>query len=910
MDDIAIIYLGQEVVIPGFRREVLERKNRYLVLADKAEKKFLQKYYDKYGDFFAFANKYAEDVSDFLRPYYKSMVHELVECGIYDASIDGIFQKYGEFLAKSLLELQNGIKDLCNRASDGMETAMAVRELRKATRTQMVGGGFGLTGALAGMAVSGAYNTVSGLLHSGANAIGNSRMRYKINEKFQNIYKSEEFRELVGKCIWDSVFSIKYVIEDCLGHVEVIPDSEYKSKAKALRSNFPRIPEDAKQEVALEILTLAPDELETYRLLLPLYGDFGGGLRYIIQNVAPLMIPDFDNLRKEIFQEKAYIIFEDFEKALQAQLSVGISDNDIETIQNRAEKRIVWNAATVSYSLEDSIVSSEIHAIQNRTAQLRTVNGVAYDTLILAEKALANRKICENLWPTEDEKLNYSQLCKALQKVQSINEDEPKGAVSDYIVIFSELLQKANKHRAEEFEARVETVFLDLQKRVNEVDASELNQQKKDELQKDTENQILVCAESFGFLGTDLITCQAIQRVTPQVTKLCEEREKQSRTVNGVTYSTVELAEKATDNRINCESLWRSHQEMDYRQLCEAINVVRSLNDETPKGSVSDYLEKLHQQELDTRTINDVLYDTFELAEKARANRRDGEKLVQACNTTENIDVVWVLQRLQQLNHRDPVGSTSDYVDEMLVKHFGRKDTKDYAFNGVLFPSIIDRQDTECEFRLLINKYMPGNPTSQGITSLKAELNNISNISPLYKLVSAQIESSEKVLYEQQASETAKAQEQQIREAAKVEVEQEQPSTLKSGRIGTGISLCFGVLFLNAILNTPLIALDGTPCIFSDIINAAIHGGGLSAIALALLYVIFGFYIIKELLKAVATLFTQRGNRKELFGYSAWLCLFVIAFSIIGGNHFDCESRVFIWLIVSLVGYACIDNRH
>lgn len=48
MDDITITYLGQEVTISGLRCEGLERKNRYLILAEKAEKKFLQKYYDRH----------------------------------------------------------------------------------------------------------------------------------------------------------------------------------------------------------------------------------------------------------------------------------------------------------------------------------------------------------------------------------------------------------------------------------------------------------------------------------------------------------------------------------------------------------------------------------------------------------------------------------------------------------------------------------------------------------------------------------------------------------------------------------------------------------------------------------------------------------------------------------------------
>ena len=119
MEDITVTYLDHAITISGFRVSCRERRNRYLSLADSAEKKYLTQYYDKYGDFFTFADKYIEDVSDFLSPYYDSMINELVENGIYDANKNDVFQEYGEFLAKSLFDFQDGLKELYKAIDDG-----------------------------------------------------------------------------------------------------------------------------------------------------------------------------------------------------------------------------------------------------------------------------------------------------------------------------------------------------------------------------------------------------------------------------------------------------------------------------------------------------------------------------------------------------------------------------------------------------------------------------------------------------------------------------------------------------------------------------------------------------------------------------------------------------------------------
>lgn len=57
------------------------------------------------------------------------------------------------------------------------------RELRKDSRLQLVGGGFGVSGAIKGVATAGAINFATGSLHSLANSIGNAMSEAEAQRK-------------------------------------------------------------------------------------------------------------------------------------------------------------------------------------------------------------------------------------------------------------------------------------------------------------------------------------------------------------------------------------------------------------------------------------------------------------------------------------------------------------------------------------------------------------------------------------------------------------------------------------------------------------------------------------------------------------------------------------------------------
>lgn len=67
----------------------------------------------------------------------------------------------------------NKIEGLRNNIVGEKNDAEAYRDARKESRSRIVGGGFGISGALTGMAAAGAINIGTGLAHSTFNAIGN-----------------------------------------------------------------------------------------------------------------------------------------------------------------------------------------------------------------------------------------------------------------------------------------------------------------------------------------------------------------------------------------------------------------------------------------------------------------------------------------------------------------------------------------------------------------------------------------------------------------------------------------------------------------------------------------------------------------------------------------------------------------
>ena len=88
-------------------------------------------------------------------------------------------------------------------AIDGKEASeRAYRSARKDGRGRVVGGGFGFSGAVKGMAAAGAINMTTGLFHGIANAVGNAASAAEAARNKRSLFRDGEMRQALQKSLW------------------------------------------------------------------------------------------------------------------------------------------------------------------------------------------------------------------------------------------------------------------------------------------------------------------------------------------------------------------------------------------------------------------------------------------------------------------------------------------------------------------------------------------------------------------------------------------------------------------------------------------------------------------------------------------------------------------------------------
>lgn len=150
-------------------------------------------------------------------------------------------------------------KGLIQKVNDAKDAEIEYRESRKQNRSRVVGGGFGLGGALKGMATAGAINAVTGMGHSVVNAFGNVGSSLSAASSKYSIYKDEETFNCLCAAFADclgSTFSahIQIVNERKPHCIDVFSDSD---RAEALLENAKRFPDKA-QHLLLEAFKQDP----------------------------------------------------------------------------------------------------------------------------------------------------------------------------------------------------------------------------------------------------------------------------------------------------------------------------------------------------------------------------------------------------------------------------------------------------------------------------------------------------------------------------------------------------------------------------------------------------------------------------------------------------------------------------
>ncbi|MCM1263555.1 MAG: zinc ribbon domain-containing protein [Butyrivibrio sp.] len=326
-------------------------------------------------------------ISDFEWPILQKAVELLNAQGVYSLDEIAFYDKYviASCADDNYQRTINDMKREVGAVDIRREEEKMYRDVRKASRGRVQGGGFGVGGMLKGMATAGMMNAATGIAHSAANAAGNIGSSISASSDKAAIFK--KYREPLKTALLKDLHNIRSAIRIALkkeaGIVCKYVSVSESDKANAIWNNYRlgRIPAEKKKEQIIDALTLNPYNLKIYISIWEDYGDKNGELRKM---AAYFQVPLEEQIEEtaekygnDLFTKNCSLYEKAFNKKAAA---VQIEDQIKRTLDNLVQ---YCQERTIS---EDNIskIAQCKHLLEEIDIEIRTVRGITYDTRELA----------------------------------------------------------------------------------------------------------------------------------------------------------------------------------------------------------------------------------------------------------------------------------------------------------------------------------------------------------------------------------------------------------------------------------------------------------------------------------------------------------------------------------------------
>lgn len=282
-----------------------ELDSEYKNLANEVASKFIIDSKEKYKDMKSIVESCENDFQEILKCHLDNAVKKLIHEGFYDLDLTTFINEY--YLKNDLYEFNRHFDQVVNEFYEltlKKEMLNEYRSFRKQNRGQVIGGGFGLNGAVTGIAMAGAANMASGAIHGAFNFIGSLVTSGKVNSKLKEIYNSKEMDNILFFAAYDCIINIPSAFNIAYKKFKREPYAAYDCKisdveqsirlVNNLKSN--NIPDDKINDVLIESINLYPYNKYAYKYALNKYKDKDGR----ISKLAKFVSCDVDKYKNEM----------------------------------------------------------------------------------------------------------------------------------------------------------------------------------------------------------------------------------------------------------------------------------------------------------------------------------------------------------------------------------------------------------------------------------------------------------------------------------------------------------------------------------------------------------------------------------------------------------------------------------
>lgn len=154
-----------------------------------------------YGDIDTFIRDAGDDIEALFDELDQQFCEFLNERHIYQYDEDDL-SAYTRNSSPAWQQVMAAVINMRDEIDGKKADERAYRSARKDGRGRVVGGGFGFSGAVKGMAAAGAINMTTGIFHGIANAVGNAASAAEASRNKRTLFRDKEMRQALRNSLW------------------------------------------------------------------------------------------------------------------------------------------------------------------------------------------------------------------------------------------------------------------------------------------------------------------------------------------------------------------------------------------------------------------------------------------------------------------------------------------------------------------------------------------------------------------------------------------------------------------------------------------------------------------------------------------------------------------------------------
>lgn len=266
--------LGFEVALPKETRDYVSIRGGFLRLAVEAREQMARHFDARYRSLDDLVRHGDDDTEALFDAALQHAMEELKRRGIYNVNISRFLDAAANYTGYWDAHFSD-IREKFAELIEYKEAKKNYRSNRKDSRGRIIGGGFGVGGAVKGMAMAGTANMATGLLHSFSNAVGNAATSAEVSNLKNKLFKDPDTRRTLGSAIYFDIFYLHLAVVDCINDrglslAAASYGSDEREEAMTIYNNIMNgsVRRDDVQRMIAETLEKDPFDMDYYDLAL------------------------------------------------------------------------------------------------------------------------------------------------------------------------------------------------------------------------------------------------------------------------------------------------------------------------------------------------------------------------------------------------------------------------------------------------------------------------------------------------------------------------------------------------------------------------------------------------------------------------------------------------------------------